>query len=62
MFFPRSQGSKPHIGFSSLETLPQNHELPEHLALKTVGLVYWRKEGLQETEELLATNTNFLKH
>ena len=48
MLLPRSKGSKPHVGLSSLEILPQSQWCPEHLGLRTVGLVYWRAEGLQE--------------
>lgn len=48
MLFPRSKWSKPHVGLSSLEILPQSHELPQNLCLRTVELVYWRAEGLQE--------------
>ena len=58
MFTHRSESSEPHVRFPSLGVWHQEEEPPEHLALKTSGLVFRRSTGWRETETPLFEGTH----
>ena len=61
-FFPRSNGSEPHIRLPSPGVLHQEEKVSECLALKASRLAFGRARGLWETETPLLNSTHKISH